>query len=217
MSAMKIKEVSEITGLTKKTIRFYESEGLITPEKTYQNGRAYRSYSPETVALLQQIAVLRRARFSVEEIRTMQAAPEEIPAVFVSYRQRLHAEKAQLEQVLSVADTITAEELNSQDMLVSQLEPAAAKVQLPTADIHPHFRYLDLLEANLMKRKKNVNMTENELHQRKIAAVNAAMYAGFSVQNSATNSAVAGGKGGGMDIGNAQKIAAYNLLMNHKD
>lgn len=214
---MKIKEVSEITGLTKKTIRFYESEGLITPEKTYQNGRAYRSYPPETVSLLRQIAVLRRARFSIEEIRTMQAAPEEIPSVFLSYRQRLHAEKAQLEQVLSVADTITAKELNSQDMLVSQLEPAAARIQLPAADIHPHFHYLDLLEANLMKRKKKVNMTEDELRQRKMAANNAAMYAAFSTQNSSSANMAVGGKGGGMDIGNAQKIAAYNLLMNNRD
>ena len=38
---MKIKAVSEKTGLTKKTIRFYEKEGLIHPEKTYYNGRAY--------------------------------------------------------------------------------------------------------------------------------------------------------------------------------
>ena len=126
----------------------------------------------------------------------MQAAPEEIPAVFLSYRQRLHAEKEKLEQVLSVADSISAEELSSQDTLVSQLEPIAASVQLPASDIHPNFRYLDLMEANLM---------------------NAAMYAAFSTQNSSSANMAVGGKGGGMDIGNAQKIAAYNLLMNDRD
>ena len=36
---MKIKEVSERTGLTKKTIRYYEAEGLLSPEKQWQNGR----------------------------------------------------------------------------------------------------------------------------------------------------------------------------------
>ena len=147
----------------------------------------------------------------------MQAAPEEIPAVFLSYRQRLHAEKEKLEQVLSVADSISAEELSSQDTLVSQLEPIAASVQLPASDIHPNFRYLDLMEANLMKRKKKVNMTEDELRQRKMAANNAAMYAAFSTQNSSSANMAVDGKGGGMDIGNAQKIAAYNLLMNDKD
>lgn len=38
---MKIKAVIVKTGLTRKTIRFYEEEGLIQPEKTYYNGRVY--------------------------------------------------------------------------------------------------------------------------------------------------------------------------------
>ena len=77
---MKIKEVSQLTGLSKKTIRFYEEEGLITPEKTYQNGRAYRCYTQADIQTLDEVALLRRARFSVEEIKTILSAPEEIPA-----------------------------------------------------------------------------------------------------------------------------------------
>ena len=100
---------------------------------------------------------------------------------------------------------------------MERIAPGAQEIELPTADVQPHFRYLDTLEANLMKRKKKINMTEDERRQRKIAANNAALYAGFSVQNSASNNMAAGGKGGGMDIGNAQKIAAYNLLMNDRD
>lgn len=59
---MKIKEVSQLTGLSKKTIRFYEEEGLITPEKTYQNGRAYRCYTQTDIQTLDEVALLRRAR-----------------------------------------------------------------------------------------------------------------------------------------------------------
>ena len=90
---MKIKEVSQLTGLSKKTIRFYEEEGLITPEKTYQNGRAYRCYTQADIQALDEVALLRRARFSVEEIKTILSAPEEIPALFDSYRQRLRTER----------------------------------------------------------------------------------------------------------------------------
>ena len=32
---MKIKDVSQQTGLTKKTIRFYEAQGLLFPEKIF--------------------------------------------------------------------------------------------------------------------------------------------------------------------------------------
>lgn len=214
---MKIKEVSQKTGLSKKTIRFYEEEGLIQPTKTYHNGRAYRDYSEAHIQALNEIATLRRARFSVEEIKTILSTPEEIPALFESYRQRLRTEKDALVQVLSVVDEIAAEELTSKEALMEQITPSAQSLTLPATDVQPHFRYLDLLEANLMKRKKNVNLTENEVRQRKMAANNAAMYAGFSVQNSASNNMAAGGKGGGLDIGNAQKIAAYNLLMNDRD
>ena len=214
---MKIKDVSQKTGLSKKTIRFYEEEGLIEPEKTYQNGRAYRTYTQAHIQTLNDVALLRRARFSVEEIKTILSTPEEIPALFESYRQRLRTEKDALVQVLSVVDEIAAEELTSKEALMEQITPSAQSLTLPATDVQPHFRYLDLLEANLMKRKKNVNLTEDEVRQRKMAANNAAMYAGFSVQNSASNNMAAGGKGGGLDIGNAQKIAAYNLLMNDRD
>ena len=213
----KIKEVSQLTGLSKKTIRFYEEEGLIQPEKTYQNGRAYRDYTEAHVDALKEIAILRKARFSVEEIKTISSLPEEIPAVFDSYRQRLQEEKQTLEQVLSVVNSIASDALTSKQDLVAQIEPGTQQAALPAIDVHPHFRYLDLLEANLMKRKKKINMTEEERHQHKMAATNAAMYAGFSVQNTASNNMASGGKGGGMDIGNAQKIAAYNLLMNDRD
>lgn len=214
---MKIKEVSQKTGLSKKTIRFYEEEGLIQPTKTYYNGRAYRDYSEAHIQALNEIATLRRARFSVEEIKTILSTPKEIPPLFESYRQRLRTEKDALVQVLAVVDEIAAEELTSKEALMEQITPSAQELTLPATDVHPHFRYLDVLEANLMKRKKNVNLTEDEVRQRKMAANNAAMYAGFSVQNSASNNMAAGGKGGGLDIGNAQKIAAYNLLMNDRD
>ena len=120
-------------------------------------------------------------------------------------------------QVLAVVDRIPSQALTSKQALMEQITPSAQELSLPATDVHPHFRYLDALEANLMKRKKNVNLTEEEVRQRKMAANNAAMYAGFSVQNSASNNMAAGGKGGGLDIGNAQKIAAYNLLMNDRD
>ena len=153
----------------------------------------------------------------MEEIKTILSAPEEIPALFDSYRQRLRTEKDAIMQVLAVVDRIPSQALTSKQALMEQITPSAQELSLPATDVHPHFRYLDALEANLMKRNKNVNLTEEEVRQRKMAANNAAMYAGFSVQNSASNNMAAGGKGGGLDIGNAQKIAAYNLLMNDRD
>ena len=35
---MKMKEVMDQTGLTRKTVLFYEEQGLLTPQKTRMNG-----------------------------------------------------------------------------------------------------------------------------------------------------------------------------------
>ena len=65
---MKIKEVAKATGLTEKTIRYYEHRGLVIPESKELNGRSFREYSPEDVAALRAVSTLRKARFPVEEI-----------------------------------------------------------------------------------------------------------------------------------------------------
>ena len=49
---MKINEVEAAVGVTKKNIRFYEEEGLITPGREPGNG--YRSYSQADVERLPQ-------------------------------------------------------------------------------------------------------------------------------------------------------------------
>ena len=63
---MKIKEVARATGLTEKTIRYYENRGLVIPAAKELNGRSFRDYSPEDVSALQAVSTLRKARFPVE-------------------------------------------------------------------------------------------------------------------------------------------------------
>ena len=39
--AMKMKEVTEQTGLTERTVRYYMEKGLIAPHGQWRNGREY--------------------------------------------------------------------------------------------------------------------------------------------------------------------------------
>ena len=48
---MKINEVEAAVGVTKKNIRFYEEEGLISPSREPGNG--YRSYSQTDASCMQ--------------------------------------------------------------------------------------------------------------------------------------------------------------------
>ena len=67
---MKINEVEAQVGITKKNIRFYEEQGLLSPRRNSENG--YREYGPGEVAALRQIKLLRKLGVPLEEIRQMQ-------------------------------------------------------------------------------------------------------------------------------------------------
>ena len=67
---MKINEVEALVGITKKNIRFYEEQGLLTPRRNSQNG--YREYGEAEIAVLRQIKLLRKLDVPLDEIRTMQ-------------------------------------------------------------------------------------------------------------------------------------------------
>ena len=65
---MKIRYVEELVGITKKNIRFYEEEGLLSPGRA-ENG--YREYSENDVKRLKQIKFLRKLYVPVEAIRSL--------------------------------------------------------------------------------------------------------------------------------------------------
>ena len=66
---MKINEVEARVGITKKNIRFYESEGLLAPRRNSENG--YRDYGESDVIILQRIKLLRKLGLPLEEIRSL--------------------------------------------------------------------------------------------------------------------------------------------------
>lgn len=64
---MLINEVETLLNLSKKSIRYYESEGLIKPERNKYND--YRTYTKEDVEKLKKIKFLRELDVSIEEIK----------------------------------------------------------------------------------------------------------------------------------------------------
>lgn len=83
---MKIQELERKTGLERPSIRFYEKEGLLNPERL-ENG--YREYSEEDVELLKKIKLLRRLGMSIEKIRELQQGSEDL-AIAISRQAGYH-------------------------------------------------------------------------------------------------------------------------------
>ena len=67
---MKIYQVEELVGITKKNIRFYEEQGLLCPSRNPEND--YREYSLADVKILEKIKLLRKLSVPIEEIRLLQ-------------------------------------------------------------------------------------------------------------------------------------------------
>lgn len=66
---MLISEVETMLGLSKKSIRYYESEGLIAPTRNKYND--YRTYTKEDIEKLKKIKFLRELDVSVEQIKCL--------------------------------------------------------------------------------------------------------------------------------------------------
>ena len=77
MECMNIKEISRFTGVTDKTLRYFEKTGLINPKRNQSNG--YREYSEIDLYSMQQIVLLRKLGFSLNEIQRILSSSDDLP------------------------------------------------------------------------------------------------------------------------------------------
>lgn len=70
---MKINEVSKLTGVTVRTLHYYDEIGLLKPSEVTSAG--YRLYDNEALKTLQQILFFRELEFSLDEIKEIMSDP----------------------------------------------------------------------------------------------------------------------------------------------
>lgn len=120
---MTIKEIEERSGMTRANVRFYESEGLLHPERK-ENG--YRDYSDADLETLLRVRLLRALGVPLDDIRALQAGKSALSDTLSRQLEALLAEQKNVER--------------SQEICREMLDDGA---QYPTLDAP---RYLDALE-----------------------------------------------------------------------
>ena len=112
---MKINEVEALVGITKKNIRFYEAEGLLTPRRNSDNG--YRDYGEVEVETLRRIKLLRKLGFPLEEIRQMQTGSRTVGDGMRRHLVTLEREQENLRSAAQLCAGLTdcAEKLDALD------------------------------------------------------------------------------------------------------
>ena len=97
---MKINEVETLVGITKKNIRFYEAEGLLTPRRNSDNG--YRDYGQAEVETLRRIKLLRKLGLPLEEIRQMLSGAHTVGDGMRRHLVTLERERRNLEESMAL-------------------------------------------------------------------------------------------------------------------
>lgn len=102
---MKINEVEAQVGITKKNIRFYEEQGLLSPRRNSENG--YRDYGEAEVAALRRIKLMRKLGVPLEEIRTMQTGVHTVGDGMRRHLVTLERDRENLEQAIRLCGGLT--------------------------------------------------------------------------------------------------------------
>ena len=95
---MKIGELARAAGLTAKTIRFYEGEGLIPDPPRTTSG--YRTYADSDVVRLAFILKAKRLGLSLDEIKGILRLHDRSEPTCVHVRSLLEEKMAQIETVI---------------------------------------------------------------------------------------------------------------------
>ncbi|MFG2625467.1 MerR family transcriptional regulator [Streptomyces sp. NPDC048473] len=110
---MRIGELAERAGTTTRTLRYYESRGLLPARRA---GNGYRAYDEDDLRLVQQIRTLQDFGFELEEtrpfvecLRAGHPAGDACPASLAVYRSKLGELDSLIEQLQAVRVQVGAQ------------------------------------------------------------------------------------------------------------
>ena len=107
---MTVKEVSNLTGVSIRTLQYYDKIGLLHPAHRTQAG--YRLYDDTALERLQQILLFRELEFSLEDIRKILKNPEfDREKALEQQITLLTLKKQHLEKLIALAEKIRTTEI----------------------------------------------------------------------------------------------------------
>ncbi len=136
---MRIGRLAEQTGLSVRTLHYYDEIGLLKPSERTESG--HRLYSKDDIIRLGQIVSMRALGLALEEIRTCLDDPSSTPqAVIANHRKRLkeqlqameglYKRLVQLEEFLEKAEEVSAAEFIQTIEGITMFEKYYTKEQL---------------------------------------------------------------------------------------
>lgn len=137
---MEIREVCEKTGLTEKTIAYYVENILVLTETNNIKNSDDFDYTEKQVQELIEIADLRRAFFSIEDIISIKKYPWNINGILDKWYKNLQNERAtKKKSLIECMTSIDFKSIENVSQLVKILSITANSFPLPRLDLDPYF------------------------------------------------------------------------------
>jgi len=135
-----MKDACTRTGLTERAVRLYIEKGLLHPWQEEQNDRVLTFFSEEDIARLEDIAVLRKAGFSIDSIVTMTKYPQTIGDIVREQLEKTLQEAEESRAVSELLQNAAKENCRTVHELCTALnrEPMHS-IPVPHADSEPDF------------------------------------------------------------------------------
>ena len=111
---MRINQVEQLVGITKKNIRFYEQQGLLNPDRNRENG--YREYSMDDIQTLNKIKLFRKLSIPIDEIRKLQSGTITLEDCMRRHKILIEREQENLSLVKIICDEIEHSGLSHSDL-----------------------------------------------------------------------------------------------------
>lgn len=141
---MKIKQVEELVGITKKNIRFYEDQGLLEVKRA-DNG--YREYGLEDVKRLQEIRLLRKLAIPIEDMRRMYSGEKSLRSCLEFQMGEMERQKKNLRQIQAFC-----EELLNADTSLETLNAPRCLEQMERLE-KEGTNFMDIRKTDVHKKK----------------------------------------------------------------
>ncbi len=134
---MKIKGVIEKTNLTDRAIRLYIDNGLVSPgiQENY-SGRKNIDFTESDIERLNQIALLRKAGFSISDIKEIISDDEKIEAIVTKFIEESEQEIKSKSEVVEKLKTISFDEKVSLKNLCEKLSGTVEETEVPVEDLN---------------------------------------------------------------------------------
>ncbi|MBO5396870.1 MAG: MerR family transcriptional regulator [Clostridia bacterium] len=132
---MKIKDVIAKTGLTDRAIRLYIENGLVAPEnqKSY-NGRNNYNFTQTDIESFEQIALLRKADFSLEQIKTLKSGGDSAKEVLIAYLTDKKESVVTGQKIVDALKDIPQQEIVTIDYVCEKIKASLENTPLPESD-----------------------------------------------------------------------------------